>query len=240
VARKIQMMVAPSQVELERIPDLDIASYAEPADEVGGDFYDVLYIPGGAKIGIGDVTGHGVESGVLMLMVQSVSRALYERGVSDPREFLDVLNRSIYKNVERTRSDRHLSLAFVDYANDEATISGQHEEVIIIRNDGRVERLDTMDLGFPIGLEENIHDFLASTKVPFEQGDTMVLFTDGITEAESEDGKLYGIDNLIASAKRAHKEPAGLIAANIIADVRAHIGKQKVHDDITLVVLKHR
>lgn len=240
VARKIQMMVAPAQVELERIPDLDIASYAEPADEVGGDFYDVLYIPGGAKIGIGDVTGHGVESGVLMLMVQSVSRALYERGVSDPREFLDVLNRSIYKNVERTRSDRHLSLAFVDYANDEATISGQHEEVIIIRNDGRVERLDTMDLGFPIGLEENIHDFLASTKVPFEQGDTMVLFTDGITEAESEDGKLYGIDNLIASAKRAHKEPAGLIAANIIADVRAHIGKQKVHDDITLVVLKHR
>lgn len=240
VARKIQMMVAPGQGELERIPDLDIASYAEPADEVGGDFYDVLYIPGGAKIGIGDVTGHGVESGVLMLMVQSVSRALYERGVSDPREFLDVLNRSIYKNVERTRSDRHLSLAFVDYANDEATISGQHEEVIIIRNDGRVERLDTMDLGFPIGLEENIHDFLSSTKVPFERGDTMVLFTDGITEAESEDGKLYGIDNLIASAKRAHKEPAGLIAANIIADVRAHIGKQKVHDDITLVVLKHR
>ena len=240
VARKIQMMVAPAQVELERIPDLDIASYAEPADEVGGDFYDVLYIPGGAKIGIGDVTGHGVESGVLMLMVQSVSRALYERGVSDPREFLDVLNRSIYKNVERTRSDRHLSLAFVDYANDEATISGQHEEVIIIRNDGRVERLDTMDLGFPIGLEENIHDFLSSTKIPFERGDTMVLFTDGITEAESETGKLYGIDNLIASAKRVHKEPAGLIAANIIADVRAHIGKQKVHDDITLVVLKHR
>ena len=240
VARKIQLMVMPAQAELERIPDLDIASYAEPADEVGGDYFDVLYIPGGAKIGIGDVTGHGVESGVLMLMVQSVSRALYERGVNDPREFLDVLNRSIYKNVERTRSDRHLSLAFVDYADDKATISGQHEEVIIVRKDGTVERLDTMDLGFPIGLEENIHDFLSSITVPFAEGDAMVLFTDGITEAESEDGKLYGTDNLIASVKRAHREPAGMIAATIIADVRAHIGKQKVHDDITLVVLKHR
>ncbi|PZF75720.1 hypothetical protein DK847_17695 [Aestuariivirga litoralis] len=240
VARKIQMMVMPAQGELERIPDLDIASYAEPADEVGGDYYDVLYIPGGAKIGIGDVTGHGVESGVLMLMVQSVSRALYERGVTDPREFLDVLNRSIYKNVERTRTDRHLSLAFVDYADDAVTISGQHEEVIIIRADGAVERLDTMDLGFPIGLEANINDFLASTTVPFARGDVMVLFTDGITEAESEDGRLYGIDNLVASARRSHHEPAGLIAATIIADLRAHIGKQKVHDDITLVVLKHR
>jgi len=68
----------------------------------------------------------------------------------------------------------------------------------------------------------------------------MVLFTDGITEAESEDGRLYGIDNLVASARRSHHEPAGLIAATIIADLRAHIGKQKVHDDITLVVLKHR
>ena len=190
--------------------------------------------------GIGDVTGHGVESGVLMLMVQSVSRALYERGVADPREFLDVLNRSIYKNVERTRSDRHLSLAFVDYASDQATISGQHEEVIIIRDSGAVERLDTMDLGFPIGLEPNINDFLASTTVPFNKGDTMVLFTDGITEAESEDGKLYGIGNLIASVQRTHKASATSIAAAIIADVRAHIGKQKVHDDITLVVLKHR
>ena len=240
VARKIQLMVMPTPDELERIPDLDIASYAEPAEEVGGDYYDVLYIPGGAKIGIGDVTGHGVESGVLMLMVQSVSRALYERGVTDPREFLDVLNRSIFKNVERTRSDRHLSLAFVDYANDQAIISGQHEEVIVIRNNGSVERLDTMDLGFPIGLEPNINDFLASTTLPFNTGDTMVLFTDGITEAESEDGRLYGIDSLIASAQRAHKARASGIAAAIIADVRAHIGKQKVHDDITLVVLKHR
>ena len=208
VARKIQLMVMPTPDELERIPDLDIASYAEPAEEVGGDYYDVLYIPGGAKIGIGDVTGHGVESGVLMLMVQSVSRALYERGVTDPREFLDVLNRSIFKNVERTRSDRHLSLAFVDYANDQAIISGQHEEVIVIRNNGSVERLDTMDLGFPIGLEPNINDFLASTTLPFNTGDTMVLFTDGITEAESEDGRLYGIDSLIASAQRAHKAAA--------------------------------
>lgn len=240
VARKIQMMVMPAQSELERIPDLDIASYAEPAEEVGGDYYDVLYIPGGAKIGIGDVTGHGVESGVLMLMVQSVSRALYERGVTDPREFLDVLNRSICKNVERTRTDRHLSLAFVDYADDRVTISGQHEEVIIIRSNGAVERLDTMDLGFPIGLEQNINDFLASTTLPFRHGDTMVLFTDGITEAESEDGKLYGTDNLIASALRTHKASASSIAAAIIADVRAHIGKQKVHDDITLVVMKHR
>ncbi len=240
VARRIQLMVLPAPGELDRIPDLDIASHVEPADEVGGDYYDVLYVPGGAKIGIGDVTGHGVESGVLMLMVQSVGRALYERGVEDPCAFLDVLNRSIFKNVERTRTDKHLSLAFLDYSNDQVTISGQHEEVIVIRKDGTVERLDTIDLGFPIGLEENIREFVSSATLPFTAGDMIVLYTDGITEAENEQGELYGMDRLIESAVRAHEGSAGEASSCIIADLKAHIGKQKVHDDITLVVLKHR
>ncbi len=240
IARRLQMMVMPAMSELEGIPDLDIASYVEPADEVGGDYFDVLYMQGRAKIGIGDVTGHGIESGVLMLMVQSVALALHERGVDDPRTFLDVLNRAIYKNAERTKSGKHLSLSFLDYADHEVTLAGQHEETIIIRKDGSIERIDTMDLGFPIGLEENISEFVASTTRPFAPGDMIVLFTDGITEAESEDNRLYGIDKLIDIAVKVQSATAAEAVAAIIADVRAHIGTQKVHDDITLVVLKHR
>ena len=70
--------------------------------------------------------------------------------------------------------------------------------MIIIRRDGTVSRLDTMDLGFPIGLEENIGDFVSMTSFPFQQGDMIVLFTDGITEAEGETGELYGIERLVA------------------------------------------
>ena len=240
VARRIQMMVLPAASELEGIPDLEIASHVEPADEVGGDYYDVLHTRNGVKIGIGDVTGHGVESGVLMLMVQSVGRALHERGHDDPRSFLEVLNRAIYKNVERTKSGKHLSLAFLDYENGKITISGQHEEVILIRHDGSVSRLDTMDLGFPIGLEENIGDFVSSVTLDFGPGDMLVLFTDGITEAESESSTLYGIERLVEAAGKAHAGTAAQAAAAIIGDLKAHIGKQKVHDDITLVVVKHR
>ncbi|MEY3309469.1 MAG: hypothetical protein RLZZ413_3507, partial [Pseudomonadota bacterium] len=240
VARRIQTMVLPTLAEHDSIPALEIASYVEPADEVGGDYYDVLYTQGRARIGIGDVTGHGVESGVLMLMVQSVARALHERGLDDPCIFLEVLNRAIYKNTERTQSGKHLSLAFLDYIDDSVTISGQHEEFILIRQDGSVRRIDTIDLGFPIGLEENIGDFLSSIDVPFHEGDMMVLYSDGVTEAESEAGELYEMDRLIASALRHHKKTAIEAVDAIIADLRAHIGTQKVHDDITLVVLKHR
>jgi sigma-B regulation protein RsbU (phosphoserine phosphatase) len=128
----------------------------EPADEVGGDYFDVLHDRGRMKVGIGDVTGHGLESGVLMLMVQSVARALQEQGDENPREFLEVLNRAVFKNIQRTKTDKHLSLAFLDYEDRKITLSGQHEEVLVLRDNDEVERIDTIDLGFPIGLESDI------------------------------------------------------------------------------------
>jgi sigma-B regulation protein RsbU (phosphoserine phosphatase) len=240
VARQIQMMVLPKSNELGAIPRIEIAGYMEPADEVGGDYYDVLQDGDRVKVGIGDVTGHGLESGVLMLMVQSVARALQEKGGDDPKEFLEVLNRAIYKNIERTRTDKHLSLAFLDYEDKRVTLSGQHEEVIVVRNAGEVERIDTIDLGFPIGLESDIGAFVGTRDFHFDSGDVIVLHTDGVTEAEGPDGVLFGFDRLCESAKRHRNGSADEIKDGIISDLMAHIGTQKIHDDITLVVMRHR
>ena len=192
------------------------------------------------KIGIGDVTGHGLESGVLMLMVQSIARALHEEGDKDKKRFLETLNRAIFKNIERTESDKHLTLAFVDYDDDEVTLTGQHEEVLMVRGDGSIERIDTMDLGFPIGLEFDIASFIGTRKLTFTSGDTLVLHTDGVTEAEDLQGTLFGIERLCESAVANCRGSAADTVKGIVADLKTHIGTQKIHDDITLVVMKHR
>ncbi|WP_245472274.1 SpoIIE family protein phosphatase [Rhizobium jaguaris] len=240
IARHIQMMVLPKANELNDIQQIEIAGYMAPADEVGGDYYDVLHESGRVKVGIGDVTGHGLESGVLMLMVQSVARALQEKGSDDPKMFLEVLNRAIYKNIERTNSDKHLTLAFLDYHDQNVTLSGQHEDVLVIRRDGAMERIDTGDLGFPVGLESDISAFVATRNLPFASGDIIILHTDGVTEAESPSGELFGFDRLCASAHDYRSGGADEIVRGIIADLMAHIGTQKIHDDITLVVMRHR
>jgi sigma-B regulation protein RsbU (phosphoserine phosphatase) len=240
VARRIQVMVLPKEKELQRIPTLDIASYIIPAEDVAGDYYDVLQDGTKTKIGIGDVTGHGLESGVLMLMVQSVARALQETGENNPKQFLNVLNRAIYKNIERTATDKHLSLAFVDYEDDRLTLSGQHEEALIIRGDGTIERIDTMELGFPVGLEPDISDFVATRDLVFSGDDVMVLYTDGVTEAESPTGEHFGIERLCYSAQKYRSGTSEQIKDGIISDLMQHIGTQKIHDDITLVALRHR
>ncbi|WJH38214.1 SpoIIE family protein phosphatase (plasmid) [Aliirhizobium terrae] len=240
VAERIQMMVLPLAAELASSKDLEIAAYMSAADEVGGDYYDVLESEGRFKIGIGDVTGHGLESGVLMLMVQSVARALQEAGTTDPVKFLVDLNSALFKNIVRTRIDKHLTLAFLDYDGKDMLISGQHEEVIIVRANGDLVRIETMDLGIPIGLVSDISAFVSTRRISLEKDDIIVLHTDGVTEAENAHGELFGIERLCKEAVRLHQQSADRIATGIIDTLMTYIGSHKIHDDITLLVLRHR
>jgi serine phosphatase RsbU (regulator of sigma subunit) len=240
VTRQLQKMVLPKEYELNQIPGLEIAGFMEPADEVGGDYYDVLTSNGITKIGIGDVTGHGLESGVLMLMVQTAIRTLQESNETDPVKFMDVLNRTIYKNVERMNVNKSLTLALIDYHDGQIRLTGQHEELLVVRASGEVVFIDTVNLGFPIGLDAEIVDFIAQEKVHMNAGDVAVLYTDGITEAEDVNGVQYGLKRLSEVVKQYRHLSADQIKQAAIDDVRRHIGKQKVFDDITLLVLKQK
>jgi signal transduction histidine kinase/serine phosphatase RsbU (regulator of sigma subunit) len=240
LTRKLQHMILPKQSELEVIEGLDIAAFIEAAEEVGGDYYDVLQHNGNVKIGIGDVTGHGLESGMVMLMAQTTIRALLESEESDPVKFLDILNRTLYGNIERMQSSKNMTLALLDYADGVLRLSGQHEEIIVVRSGGEVEVIDTIDLGFPIGLEKEIYDFIASVEVRLNTGDVVVLYTDGITEAENINRGFYGLERLKSVVRSNYQKGAMEIRNAVIEDLWLHIGNQKVFDDITLVVLKQK
>jgi len=239
VSRRLQKMLLPTEKELTQIEGLDIAAFLEPADEVGGDYYDVLQHEGRVLLGIGDVTGHGLESGVLAIMVQSAVRALLANNETDPVKFLAALNEVVYHNVARMNAEKNLTLALVNYQNGELHLSGQHEEMIVVRN-GEVELIDTIDLGFPIGLDDNISDFIAEAQVSLNQGDVVVLYTDGITEAFNPEKEEYGIDRLCEVIKQHWQQTAKTIQKAVIDDVTAYIGTQKVFDDIALLVLKQK
>jgi serine phosphatase RsbU (regulator of sigma subunit)/HAMP domain-containing protein len=238
VTRRLQMMLLPTLEELRQVDGLEIACHMQAALEVGGDYYDVLQHQGRVKIGIGDVTGHGLESGVVMLMTQAIVRALLTSGETDHVRFLSVLNTALYGNVQRMGSDKNLTLCLLDYAAGELKISGQHEHVIVLRRDGAVEMVDTIDLGFPIGLAEEIAAFVGQAKVQLLPGDGVVLYTDGVTEAENMAREQYGLARLAAVLKAHWAGPAEAIKQAVVADLKRYIGAQNVYDDITLVVAK--
>jgi len=238
VTRKMQQMLLPKKSELRQIPGIEIAGFMEPADEVGGDYYDILQANDSLKIGIGDVTGHGLESAMLMLMAQTAVRTLLESKQTDPVQFLDILNRTLYSNIQRIDSSKNMTLALLDYTDGVIQLSGQHEELIVVRSQGEVEMIDTIDLGFPIGLDEEITDFIGSEQVKLNSGDVVILYTDGITEAENLNQEFYGLEQLTEVVRNHRQHSAEKICKVVIDDLRSHISTQKVFDDITLVVLK--
>jgi serine phosphatase RsbU (regulator of sigma subunit) len=128
----------------------------------------------------------------------------------------------------------------LDYHQGQLCLSGQHEEVIVVRTDGSLERIDTIDLGFPIGLEEDIADFISHTQVQLYPRDVVVLYTDGITEAENLAGEQYGIERLCEVVRGNRQQSAEQIKQTVLDDLRSHIGQQKVYDDITLLILKQK
>lgn len=131
-------------------------------------------------------------------------------------------------------------MAVLNYADGIFSLSGQHEEAIVIRKGGDIERIDTIDLGFPIGLDQAIAKYIHSTTVKLHPGEVLALYTDGITESVNLTGEYYGLDRLCNVLSHNWQQSAEAIKETVINDVRNHIGKQKVYDDITLVVLKQQ
>ncbi len=240
VARRLQMMVLPPQSEIELIEDLDIAGYMAPADEVGGDYYDVLQIGDSVFLTMGDVTGHGLPSGVVMLMAQTAFLTLSQNGEQDIERILSVLNQVLYRNILRIRENKNMTLAVIQYKNQSYNLVGQHESVIICRANGDVEEIDTIDLGFPIGLEDDIDDFIASHQFNLAPNDLILLYTDGITEAENHQQEQFGLETLIETLTKYHQLDAKTIVDRVMEDVYAFIDGSQIHDDISMMVIKQQ
>jgi sigma-B regulation protein RsbU (phosphoserine phosphatase) len=240
VTRRLQQMILPSEAELESFTGVDIAGFMESAEEVGGDYYDVLQQGDRIRIGIGDVTGHGLESGMVMLMAQTAVRTLIASGETDSAKLLNAVNRTIYDNTRSMKSYKNMTIALLEYEAGRLRLSGQHEDLIVVRAAGTIEAIDTMDLGFPLGLESDISHFLAETDVQLYAGDLAVLYTDGITEAMDSDRQQYGLDRFHRVLLAHRHLSANDIRLAVITDVRQHIGAEAMADDWTLLILKQK
>ena len=149
------------------------------------------------------------------------------------------VNSVVYKNVsERLGDARNLTLALLLYERGVVRLAGQHETVIVVRADGEVEELDPIDLGINVGLMPEVADMMVERTFELALGDLMVLYTDGVTEAEAPGGRQYGVQRL-KDAVVAHRAlPCEQIRERVFQDIYRWIGGGKILDDITLVLVR--
>lgn len=181
LAKKIQTILLPRK---PAIRGYEISAYMAPADEVGGDYYDVINTPGRDWIVIGDVSGHGVGSGLIMMMAQTaIHTALEQNSAMQPSDLLRTINESLTKNIQQMGEDKYMT-ATVLAAHEEGgfTFSGLHQDIIIYRNDTHaIELVGTR--GMWLGIHRPLDDMLDDSMLTLNKGDAILLYTDGITEA---------------------------------------------------------
>ena len=240
IARQIQTMVLPPPHEIAAISSLDISCVMRPADEVGGDYYDVIRTDGGVTIGIGDVTGHGLASGLIMLMAQTAVRTIVESGVTDPMRFIDLLNKTLCANITRMGENRNMTFALLTSKEGCFQISGQHESLVLCRSGGDVEIHDTQPLGFYLGMMADVSDTLHTLSFTLKPGDLVILYSDGVAEAANREGVQYSLERLAHTARDSRSFPAERIKGRIMKDLYNFIGDAEIADDISLVVIKQK
>jgi sigma-B regulation protein RsbU (phosphoserine phosphatase) len=237
IAERIQTSILPRRLE---VASLDISAAMVPASEVGGDYYDVLRTTDGCWLGVGDVSGHGLNAGLVMLMMQSmVSVLTKERPDAAPREIVSTLNRALFDSVrERLDMEHHATLTLLRYRRDGRVVfAGAHEEVIVWRAaTKRCELFETP--GTWVAGVRDVADATIDTALVLDAGDVMVLHTDGVTEARNSDGRMFGIERLCSEIERAESTSAASIQGHLIDAVKKWTHVQ--HDDITILVAKYQ
>ena len=237
IAARIQTSILPRDVT---VPGLEIAATMRTATEVGGDYYDVVPVAGGCWIGIGDVAGHGLGTGLVMLMIQSGFGALARKlPDASPRELLLALNAMLVDNVRTRLGHReHATLTLLRFRDDGGlAFAGAHEEILIRRAaTGRCERLATP--GPWVGAKRDIEAGTVETQARLEPGDLLVLYTDGLIEAMGRDGReRFGTDRLAALIEDNGTAPPLTVRDTILAALDAFAAI--IDDDVTLLVARY-
>jgi sigma-B regulation protein RsbU (phosphoserine phosphatase) len=175
-----------------------------------------------------------------MIMLQSsLSTTVLARPDASPGDILRLVNSALVHNIRGRLGTRdHVTLSLLRYTIDgKIVFSGAHEEMILLRRrSGAVETIATP--GTWLGARHDVGKFFVDSELVLEDGDLLVLYTDGITEAKDEAGKMFELERLTSAIEAVKHKPVVLIRDNVLTAVRKFTAHQE--DDVTLLVMRYR
>jgi sigma-B regulation protein RsbU (phosphoserine phosphatase) len=231
LARKIQEALVPAA---PAGLNCEIAASMRPSAEVGGDYYDVLQCNGRDWILIGDVSGHGVPAGLIMMMCHTAVRTVLQQNPEIlPDKLLAAVNTVLTENIRQLGEDKYMTIsAFRRDADGTVLFAGAHQDIHIYRADtDSVETLETE--GIWLGIKHQIDEALVTRRFSLRPGDLFLLYTDGITEAKR-DGALFDTSGVNEVLKRAR----GKTADEVLAELFAELNDFKINDDASVLIVK--
>ncbi|MBX7059273.1 MAG: SpoIIE family protein phosphatase [Leptospirales bacterium] len=242
IARGIQMGLLPANGDYG---PYYFQGLMRTADEVGGDYFDCIPHGAGRDRGwwfiIGDVSGHGLSAGLTMLMAQTaLHAALLHDAKLDPARAYEVVNRTLYRNLNLLQQNRYMTAAF--YRADSAGRfrgAGLHLDALIWRKRShKVESAQTD--GLWLGVEPDLRGILRPLRFQLQSGDAVLLYTDGLVEAASPSGELFGDERLIAAVAEFGDLPEEQFCKRLNSALEKFTGGAALADDVSFAFVRRR
>ncbi len=236
LAKKIQTVLLPKDT---RVGDFDFAATMIAADQVGGDYYDVVHGDSHDWVLIGDVSGHGVSAGLIMMMVQTAVRSVLSSTPKSadltPTTMLTLVNKAVGENLKRVGDGQYMTLTALRLEGNRLRFAGLHQDILVYRKERQaVERIETQ--GTWIGLVDDITGLLEDATVDLDPGDIVLMFTDGVTELRVGEHML-DTSGLVERFEQVAK--SGRTSEAIVRSLLGPLQHQANDDDLTLVALRY-
>ncbi len=232
IAKQVQARLFPQT--LPPLKTLEYAGICIQARQVGGDYYDFLDL-GRERLGlvVGDIAGKGIAAALLMANLQANLRSQCAIALNHPERFLQSVNLRFFEN---SIDSAYATLFFAEY-NDKTQrlryANCGHLCALVLRRDNTLERLDSTCTVLGLFKEWNC----SIGKCRLRSGDTLVLYTDGITESLDGNGDEFGEHNLIDALRRHRNSSPKALVASVVDEVQ-RFSPHEQHDDITVIVAK--
>jgi serine phosphatase RsbU (regulator of sigma subunit) len=237
IAKSVQKSLLPDNLPSNE--SFCISAYSMAADEVGGDYYDLIPHSNG-KYGliIGDVSGKGTSAAFNMAKMKGIFHSLSQMDL-EPDQFMIKANNALSSCLEKSS---FITASYYVIDTDKKAVkfvrAGHCPTIVYSGKDKKANILQTDGMGLGIVRNSEYQNYVHSNVITYHTGDVILLHTDGITEAMDADRNQFGTEGLkSALEKHAQKEPE-LIKEGIIEDLYSFLNGQKLDDDYTLVILK--
>jgi len=239
IAAKMQEDVLPK--EAPDSPGLDIVAKTRSAAEVGGDSFDFISSPDGKQtyIYIGDVTGHGVPAGLVMVMTHTLVEAMIAMGIKSSKDVIVNTNTLLTPRIS-SRIFMTMVMLRWDAEQQKMFYTGAgHEHILLYK--AKSEKVEAFRSGgIALGMIPNNSKIALENEIPMEIGDAIVLYTDGLTEAKNKTGQMYTMERMVSSFEKHGYLPSSEgIFDHLTKDFANFVGEYVQIDDTTMIVIKY-
>ena len=207
--------------------------YTQPANDVGGDLVDIINLGNGKHgVSIADVSGKGLGAALLMAKLQTIIRALTPEHSSLPILF-EKLNSAFHKDILPNSFASMVYLQIFESSDEIEFVNAGHLPPLLVKN-GELISLNKGDVA--LGLARNSK--FNSEKVELQNGDFLIAFSDGVSEARNVNGDFYGMERIAKFIQKASYNSPEQLGQKLLTNVEMFIGEAKKHDDLSIVILK--